>query len=122
MLREAEEIALRVSHRRPLHVGVLVQHMPARGRAEVLQASDLDLSVPPRDCQVKVHGLTFRPGTGEGLEEHGETTRLGRRQIDGAPSGFLAAPGDGCPEPRECFWIVGLTVDCAESDLGNWHA
>jgi len=78
--------------------------------------------VPPRDCQVKVHRLTVRPGTGEGLEEHGETTRVGRRQIHGAPSGFLAAPGDSCPEPRECLWIGGLTVDCAESDLGNWHA
>jgi hypothetical protein len=122
MLCDAKEIALGVGHRCPLHVWVLVQHMPARGRAELLQASDLDSSLPPRDGQVKVHHLTISPATGGGLEEHGETTRLGRRQVNGTPGRFLTAPDDSCPESRERLWIGGPTIDGSERDLGDWHA
>jgi hypothetical protein len=83
MLCDAKEIALGVGHRCPLHVWVLVQHMPARGRAELLQASDLDSSLPPRDGQVKVHHLTISPATGGGAgrtwRDHPAGSEAGKR-------------------------------------------
>ncbi len=66
MLGHTEEVALRVGHRRPLHVGVLVEDIPASCRAGRQQPVDLTASRSPGHRQIEVdrEAVGARPVSG----------------------------------------------------------